>query len=161
MARLILAFLMLMLAVAAGAQCVADPSAPTLDHVDLGLALRAMGFDDRFRLSAHAVVTDIHGRVLLLKATYGAQSWGLPGGALDPGETVHDCLLRECTEESGCAIAVHYLSGVYHHRAVSSHAFVFRCSLPSDTVIRLSEDHSEFSYWSVPDFPPGAAAAGT
>jgi 8-oxo-dGTP diphosphatase len=113
-----------------------------------------MGFEDFFRLSAHAVITNPHGRVLLLKATYGACDWGLPGGALDPGETVHEGLLRECAEELGCDVVVQYLSGVYHHRAVSSHALVFRCSLPSDAVIRLSEEHSEFSYQPVAELPP-------
>ncbi len=48
-----------------------------------------MAFEDLCRLSAHAVITDEAGRVLLLKATYGALSWGLPGGALEPGETMH------------------------------------------------------------------------
>jgi 8-oxo-dGTP pyrophosphatase MutT (NUDIX family) len=47
-----------------------------------------MGFDDRYRLSAHAVITDEAGRVLLLQATYGDRRWGLPGGAVDPGETL-------------------------------------------------------------------------
>ena len=63
-----------------------------------------MGFDDRYRLSAHAVITDETGRVLLLRATYGDRRWGLPGGAVDPGETLHETVVRECKEELGCDV---------------------------------------------------------
>ena len=54
-----------------------------------------MAFDDKFRLSSHAVILNYIGEVLLLKAEYGAKSWGLPGGALEPGETIHEALLRK------------------------------------------------------------------
>ncbi len=40
-----------------------------------------MAFNDTFRLSSHAVITNPDGHVLLLKANYGSFSWGLPGGA--------------------------------------------------------------------------------
>lgn len=102
-----------------------------------------MAFDDLYRLSAHAVITDAAGRVLLLKATYGALSWGLPGGALEPGETIHECVRRECLEELGLAVDVRHLTGVYFHAAVNSHAFVFRAALPAGEAIRLSAEHSE------------------
>lgn len=102
-----------------------------------------MAFEDRYRLSAHAVITDDEGRVLLLKATYGALSWGLPGGALEPGETIHECVRRECLEELGLAVDVRHLTGVYFHAAVDAHAFIFRASLPAGAAIRLSAEHSE------------------
>lgn len=114
-----------------------------------------MGFDDWYRLSVHAVITDPEGRVLLLRATYGDRGWGLPGGALDPGETVHDALMRECREELGQEVVIRYLSGVYAHSAVRSHAFVFRCELPDTGAVRLSEEHSAMDYF-VPDELPTA-----
>lgn len=106
-----------------------------------------MGFDDRYRLSAHAVITDAHGRVLLLKAAYGAHSWGLPGGGLDPGETLHEALLRECREELGCSVDVGYLSGVYYHSSLDSHAAIFRCHLPDAANLELSDEHTEHRYF--------------
>ncbi len=106
-----------------------------------------MAFDDQFRLSAHAVITDAHDNVLLLKASYGQLSWGLPGGALEPGETIHEALIRECQEELSCAVAVQYLSGVYYHSAYNSQALIFRCKLgPTDSII-LSEEHTEFAFF--------------
>jgi len=113
-----------------------------------------MGFNDWFRLSAHAVITDSAGRVMLLKATYGDQAWGLPGGALDPGETIHEGLQRECEEELGTRVRIHYLSGIYSHTAVRSHAFIFRCSLPDDAALKLSEEHSAFQYFDPAELAP-------
>jgi len=54
-----------------------------------------MAFEDKFRLSSHAVITDQNDHVLLLRAGYGDRNWGLPGGALDVGETIHDALSRD------------------------------------------------------------------
>ena len=112
-----------------------------------------MAFDDLFRLSCHAVITDSEDHVLLLKANYGELSWGLPGGALEPGETIHEALTRECTEELSCDIEVQYLSGVYYHSAYNSQAFIFRCNLNENSSIALSEEHSEFKYCEIADLP--------
>lgn len=106
-----------------------------------------MAFEDQFRLSSHAVITDNREQVLLLKQTYDDQRWGLPGGALEPGETIHEALIRECLEELGTIVEISYLSGVYYHSAVDSHAFIFRCTLPSEINIILSEEHSDYRYF--------------
>lgn len=113
-----------------------------------------MAFEDKYRLSAHAVITDPAGRVLLLKANYGDRAWGLPGGGLEPGETVHEALLRECREEIGCEVAVGHLSGVYYHSALGAHAAIFRCRLRADAVIRLSDEHSEHRYYELDQLTP-------
>ncbi|MGB1237010.1 MAG: NUDIX domain-containing protein [Pseudomonadales bacterium] len=108
-----------------------------------------MAFEDTFRLSSHAVITDEQGRVLLLKATYGSQSWGLPGGALEPEETIHQALLRECREELGCEVEIKYLSGVYYHGSYNSQAFIFRCELAPQGDIALSSEHSAHRFAAV------------
>lgn len=113
-----------------------------------------MGFEDWYRLSVHAVITNSVGEVLLLKATYGEQAWGLPGGALDPGETIHEGLRRECAEELGCDIEILYLSGMYSHSSVQSHAVIFRCALGEVEEIQLSSEHSDYSYFPLAELPP-------
>lgn len=107
-----------------------------------------MAFNDKFRLSAHAVILDDSQRVLMLKATYAARSWGLPGGAFEPGETVHECVVRECEEELGQTITVQYLSGVYYHKAYDSQVFILRCALPRPNEITLGLEHSEYRFFS-------------
>ncbi|MBU1082986.1 NUDIX domain-containing protein [Patescibacteria group bacterium] len=111
-----------------------------------------MAFQDTYRLSSHAVITDKDGRVLLLYATYKNGSWGLPGGGVDPGETVEQTLHRECLEELGSKIKILYLSGIYYHKKYNSHVFVFRCELKSNK-IKLSEEHSDYKYVDVLELP--------
>jgi len=104
-----------------------------------------MAFNDTFRLSSHAV-----SQILMVTSYfYGSFSWGLPGGALEPGETIHDALIRECSEELNCAVVIDYLSGVYFHSAYNSQAFIFRCTLPLTSEIQLSHEHSEFRFTPV------------
>ena len=108
-----------------------------------------MAFNDTFRLSSHAVITNQNMEILVLKASYGDANFGLPGGALEPGETIHDALERECMEEIGCSIDIKYLSGVYFHSAFNSQAFIFRCEIPQQAEIILSSEHSCFKYQTV------------
>lgn len=108
-----------------------------------------MAFHDLYRMSSHAVISNDQNQILLLKATYADLAWGLPGGALDQGETVHEALLRECREELGCEIRLDYLSGVYYHSVVNSHAFIFRCHILDPFVIRLSDEHSEYRWFEI------------
>ncbi len=108
-----------------------------------------MAFDDHFRLSSHAVIMSkelYEPSVLLLKATYGSCGWGLPGGALEPGETIHEALHRECLEELGVAVKVKYLTGVYYHRPYNSQAFIFLCELSETNQISLSHEHCEYRF---------------
>jgi len=106
-----------------------------------------MGFEDSYRLSAHAVITNDVGEVLQLLATYANRSWGLPGGALDPGETVHEALRRECREELGRDVQIDYLSGIYYHKVYNSHVFIFRARFVDRRHVTLSNEHSEMAYF--------------
>jgi len=108
-----------------------------------------MTYNDLYRLSSHAVISDQNNKILLLKAAYGEFNWGLPGGALDQGETIHEALIRECKEELNCEIQIEYLSGVYYHSAYNSQAFIFRCQLKNPAQISLSDEHSEFAYFDI------------
>ncbi len=105
-----------------------------------------MAYQDSYRLSVHAVILDEKQRVLLLKSTYGDFGWGLPGGAVDPGETVLDCLRRECLEEVGVDLEIGPLTGIYYHARFNSHVLLFRCKLSPEAKLTLSSEHSEWKY---------------
>ncbi|WP_119141008.1 NUDIX hydrolase [Pseudomonas reidholzensis] len=108
-----------------------------------------MAFDDTFRLSSHAVIFNEHDEVLLLKANYGDCSWGLPGGSLEPGETIHEALVRECREEMGLALESATLTGVYFHAHYNSHAFIFRGVISDLSKITLSEEHTAWKFFAL------------
>ena len=59
----------------------------------------------RFAVTAGAILTDGHGRVLLLKHRFRPGSgWGLPGGFIEHGEQPEEGLRRELREEIGLEV---------------------------------------------------------
>ena len=44
--------------------------------------------------------------------------WGLPGGRMDPGETVEQTIVRECREETGLDVAIVRKIGEYVEKGV-------------------------------------------
>lgn len=71
---------------------------------------------------AGAAVWDGDGR-LLLQQRAGEGTWGLPGGWMAPGESAHACAVREALEETGWAVEVTGLLGVYTDP--STHTFTY------------------------------------
>lgn len=62
--------------------------------------------------AASAVVTDDAGRVLLQRRTDNGM-WALPGGAMNLGESVAECAVRETKEETGLDVEVVGIVGIY------------------------------------------------
>jgi 8-oxo-dGTP pyrophosphatase MutT (NUDIX family) len=62
--------------------------------------------------SASVLVRDEAGRVLLLRRTDN-DLWTIPTGGLEKGETITECGVRECREETGVDIEVTGLVGVF------------------------------------------------
>ena len=62
--------------------------------------------------SVCAVALDEEGRVLLHRRSDNGL-WGLPGGKVDPGESVSAAVVREVREETGYEVATVRLTGVY------------------------------------------------
>lgn len=59
-----------------------------------------------------AIVPDSDGRILLIRRTDN-NYWSIPGGGLEPGESVRQATAREVMEETGIACEVTGLIGIY------------------------------------------------
>ncbi|MBL8011404.1 MAG: NUDIX hydrolase [Flavobacteriales bacterium] len=70
---------------------------------------------NRVALTVDAVITDPAGRVLVMER--GTEpfpgTWVLPGGYVDPGETVEQACMREVREELGLDVRLTGLIGIY------------------------------------------------
>jgi 8-oxo-dGTP diphosphatase len=111
----------------------------------------------RTATGAACAVFDDGGQVLLVKHTYGRENWELPGGLGEPGESPDETAARELLEETGLAVQLDRLTGVYfepdHDFGEMLH-FVFcaRWSAgpePSPS----SNEIVEVGWWSVDDLP--------
>ena len=73
-----------------------------------------VGREGKIRLGCSAAIFDEQGRILLTKRSDNGQ-WCLPGGAVEPGESVAEACVREVFEETGLRVRVQRLVGVYSH----------------------------------------------
>ena len=70
-------------------------------------------------MGVRAMILDGEGRVCLVRHSY-TPGWHMPGGAVEPGETLEDALVRETSEETGLAITGRPpLFGVYLNMAMA------------------------------------------
>jgi 8-oxo-dGTP diphosphatase len=84
--------------------------------------------DARHSVSVAGIITDDHGRALLIQRRDNHR-WEPPGGVLEPGETIHDGLRREVREETGLDVEPVALTGVYKNMTQAIVALVFRCQI--------------------------------
>ena len=68
----------------------------------------------QLRLGCSAAIFDEQGRIFLTRRTDNGQ-WCLPGGGMDPGESVAEACEREVWEETRLRVRVKRLVGVYSH----------------------------------------------
>jgi ADP-ribose pyrophosphatase YjhB (NUDIX family) len=59
-----------------------------------------------------AIVTDHQGRILLIQRTDNGY-WSIPGGGMEPGESLRQAVAREVKEETGMECEVTGLIGIY------------------------------------------------
>jgi 8-oxo-dGTP pyrophosphatase MutT (NUDIX family) len=72
-----------------------------------------IGKTAKLRIGCTAVVFDASGEQVLLTQRTDNGRWCLPGGGMDPGESAVEACVREVWEETGLAVEVERLLGVY------------------------------------------------
>jgi|SRR5579859_5085436 len=100
------------------------------------------------------VIVNGRGEVLVLRRSYPPFDWVLPGGNAEVGESPVETALREVREETGLAVELRRMTGVYYqddHRAGEFIHFVFAAAVADDIPIRPDpEEVAEYGF-----FPPG------
>jgi ADP-ribose pyrophosphatase YjhB (NUDIX family) len=117
-----------------------------------------IGREGKIRLGCSAVLLDESGQNVLLTRRTDNGEWCLPGGSIDPGETVAEACEREVREETGLQVRVTRLTGVYSNRdrlvvypdgnCVQVVALNFLVEYQSGEP-RLSSETSEVRFWPV------------
>ena len=65
------------------------------------------------RVGASSIIFDESRKTILLTKRTDNGRWCLPGGGMDPGESVEEACIREAYEETGLRVKVTRLVGVY------------------------------------------------
>jgi len=111
----------------------------------------------KFTVSAAAVVTNAEGKVLLLNHLLRPYSgWGLPGGFLSAREQAEDAIKRELLEETGIAIEN---VEMFRVRTVARHIeILFRATASSEGSVQ-SREITDLGWFDVDDLPEGLPAS--
>lgn len=106
------------------------------------------------------VVIRRDGKLLLGKrrGSHGAATWGLPGGHLDPGETIEECARRETAEETGLQIAstanIGFTNDIFEAENRQYVTLFVEAVDPGGTPQLLEPDKCESWEWFSPDQLP-------
>jgi ADP-ribose pyrophosphatase YjhB (NUDIX family) len=92
----------------------------------------------RHSVSVAGVITDDHGRALLIQRADNHR-WEPPGGVLELGESITDGLRREVREETGLDVEPIALTGVYKNMTRGIVALVFRCKITGGDLTTTDE----------------------
>jgi 8-oxo-dGTP diphosphatase len=100
---------------------------------------------DRAAVIVTAAVIERDGAFLVTRRLAGVHlegRWEFPGGKCDPGESLHDCLVREIAEELDCGVDVGEellrVAHEYPERRVQLH--FFRCTLVGEPRAALGQE---------------------
>lgn len=74
------------------------------------------------RATSGVLLRDASGRILLIRRAQ-EDTWGIPGGGVEPGESWADAAVRECREETGWEAEIDGLLGVYSDPATQLHRY--------------------------------------
>ena len=104
-----------------------------------------------FRIGVNALIFDDEGHILLGHRR-DIDWWNLPGGGMEAGETVDEAICREVYEETGLAVKVDQLVGVYSKPQKQELVLTFLCQIIGGT-LQSTEETRESRYFA-PDALP-------
>ncbi len=113
--------------------------------------------------SVAAVIHDDKGRILLQEKASG-EAWSLPAGAIEPGETPQQAIIREVREETGFEVSVQKIIDVFGGRdfryvypngdRVEYVVTLFACRIERRLSAPLDSETKSIRYFSQAEMPP-------
>lgn len=121
-------------------------------------------FDDEapkansIKVATSAVVTNKEGMILLHRRRDN-DMWSLPGGVMETGETIEDCVRREVKEETGVEVTINRLIGIYSNPSHiiefkdgeirQEFSMCFHCTIKEPFEINVSEESREVKFFNI------------
>lgn len=96
------------------------------------------------RVGAFAIIRNEQGAVLLSRRTDSGW-WNLPGGGVEPHESVEEGLIREVQEETGLEVVTGRLIGVYSKPQKHEIVLTFECKIVGGTI--KPSDEADLHEW--------------
>jgi 8-oxo-dGTP pyrophosphatase MutT (NUDIX family) len=110
-----------------------------------------------------AVIHDRAGKLLLQEKASG-EGWSLPAGAIEPGETPQQAIVREVREETGLAVSPTNILGVFgggdfrytypNGHQVEYVVTLFGCRILEDSGRWSDSETKALAYFARDDMPP-------
>ena len=112
--------------------------------------------------SVAAVIHDHTGKLLLQEKSSG-EAWSLPAGGIELGESPQEAIIREVMEETGYAVDIHDILGVFGGQAfrytypggdrVEYVAILFQCRIIGGSGIPTDSETKSIRYFGRHDMP--------
>ena len=113
-------------------------------------------------VGAVVLVMDQQSRLLLMQRTDNGL-WGLPGGGMEPGESLEETAIRETKEETGLEVEELALFGVYsgaelyyrypNGEEVHNVTVVYQTHRVSDDIHLGQDEHTAYQFFDLAQLP--------
>jgi ADP-ribose pyrophosphatase YjhB (NUDIX family) len=91
-------------------------------------------------------------QILLVRQAYGERYWSLPGGKMEPGESIEEAAIREVAEETGLEVRITRVVGLYSKPAEGGLAVTFEGEAISGT-LQAANEITECRYFPADQLP--------
>jgi mutator protein MutT len=110
-----------------------------------------------------AIVRNERGEILLIRRSDGG-TWDLPGGAVEPGETPSEALIREAREETGLDVRIISVAGVFGGKTfrhtypdgqrIEAFSVTFECEIAGGELRSADGEATGFHFVTEDNMPP-------